>query len=216
MSTCTANTLGIGAEDSVLPIVPMFHANAWGLPYAALMAGADLVLTDRFLDAKSIIDVIETQRPDRRGCGADHLERRHALPGSVTGPGHLVAATGVVRRVGGAGVADEGVRGRVRRPDPAAVGDDRDLAGGDDGVAAARRVRRGALGAARHPGQADVRRRGPHRRRRRRAAAQRRQGRRRARGPRAVDHRLLLPEPRRRPSSTAAGCAPATSAASTR
>ncbi len=68
MSTCTANTLGIGVEDSVLPIVPMFHANAWGLPYAALMAGADLVLTDRFLDAKSIIDVIETQRPTVAGA----------------------------------------------------------------------------------------------------------------------------------------------------
>jgi fatty-acyl-CoA synthase len=68
MSTCTANTLGIGAEDSVLPIVPMFHANAWGLPYAALMAGADLVLTDRFLDAKSIIDVVETSRPTVAGA----------------------------------------------------------------------------------------------------------------------------------------------------
>ena len=68
MSTCTANTLAIGAEDSVLPIVPMFHANAWGLPYAALMAGADLVLTDRFLDAPSIIDVIETSRPTVAGA----------------------------------------------------------------------------------------------------------------------------------------------------
>ena len=68
MSTCSANTLGVGAQDSVLPIVPMFHANAWGLPYAALMAGADLVLTDRFLDAKSIIDVIETQRPTVAGA----------------------------------------------------------------------------------------------------------------------------------------------------
>ena len=68
MSTCSANTLGIGAEDSVLPVVPMFHANAWGLPYAALMAGADLVLTDRFLDAKSVIDVIETQRPTVAGA----------------------------------------------------------------------------------------------------------------------------------------------------
>ncbi|MET0474730.1 MAG: AMP-binding protein, partial [Mycobacterium sp.] len=59
MNTCTANSLGIGAEDSVLPILPMFHANAGGLPYAALMAGADLVLTDQVLDAKSNIDVNE-------------------------------------------------------------------------------------------------------------------------------------------------------------
>jgi fatty-acyl-CoA synthase len=46
----------------------MFHANAWGLPYAALMAGADLVMTDRFLDAKSLVDLIETQRPTLAGA----------------------------------------------------------------------------------------------------------------------------------------------------
>ena len=40
MSACTANALGLSADDSVLPVVPMFHANAWGLPYAAFMAGA--------------------------------------------------------------------------------------------------------------------------------------------------------------------------------
>ena len=100
MSTCTANTLGIGAEDSVLPIVPMFHANAWGLPYAALMAGADLVLTDRFLDAKSIIDLIETQRPTWPGAVPTIWNDVHALPGNVTGSRHLVAAAGVVRRIG--------------------------------------------------------------------------------------------------------------------
>jgi fatty-acyl-CoA synthase len=68
MNVCTTNALGIGNGDSVLPIVPMFHANAWGLPYAALMAGADLVLTDRFLDARSLIDLIETQRPTVAGA----------------------------------------------------------------------------------------------------------------------------------------------------
>ena len=44
LSTCTANALDVGTGDVVLPIVPMFHANAWGLPYAALMAGAHLVM----------------------------------------------------------------------------------------------------------------------------------------------------------------------------
>ena len=42
---------GAGVQRHALPIVPMFHANAWGMPYAALMAGADLVLPDRYLDA---------------------------------------------------------------------------------------------------------------------------------------------------------------------
>jgi fatty-acyl-CoA synthase len=63
MAVCSANGIGIGSSDRVLPIVPMFHANAWGLPYAALMAGADLVLPDRHLDARSLIDMIETMRP---------------------------------------------------------------------------------------------------------------------------------------------------------
>ena len=68
MTSCTANVLGIGSGDSVLPVVPMFHANAWGLPYAALMAGADVVLTDRFLDAASVVDAIEVQRPTVAGA----------------------------------------------------------------------------------------------------------------------------------------------------
>jgi fatty-acyl-CoA synthase len=46
----------------------MFHANAWGLPYAALMAGADLVLPDRFMDARSMVDLIQTQRPTVAGA----------------------------------------------------------------------------------------------------------------------------------------------------
>ena len=63
MMVNSANALGVSFTDKVLPIVPMFHANAWGLPYGALMAGAEMVMTDRFLDSKSLIDLIETQRP---------------------------------------------------------------------------------------------------------------------------------------------------------
>ena len=94
MSTCTTNVLGVGVEDSVLPIVPMFHANAWGLPYAALMAGADLVLPDRFLDATSLIDLIETHRPTVAGAVPtiwndvlNHLERH---------PGHDISSLRLV------------------------------------------------------------------------------------------------------------------------
>ena len=63
MMTNSANAVGLGFTDKVLPVVPMFHANAWGMPYGALMAGAEIVMTDRFLDSKSLIDLIETQRP---------------------------------------------------------------------------------------------------------------------------------------------------------
>jgi fatty-acyl-CoA synthase len=68
MSTNVLNGFGIGFGDSVLPIVPMFHANAWGMPYGTMMAGADLVLPDRYLDAKSLIHLIETQRPTMAGA----------------------------------------------------------------------------------------------------------------------------------------------------
>jgi fatty-acyl-CoA synthase len=68
MAACSTNGIGVGACDRVLPIVPMFHANAWGLPYAALMAGADLVLPDCHLDARSVIDMIEKLRPTLAGA----------------------------------------------------------------------------------------------------------------------------------------------------
>ena len=68
MAVCSGNGMGLGFADRALPIVPMFHANAWGLPYAALMAGADLVLPDRFMDAASMVNLIETQRPTVAGA----------------------------------------------------------------------------------------------------------------------------------------------------
>src|SRR4029077_20972065 len=40
---------GLSRADRVLAVVPMFHANAWGLPYGAALAGSDLILPDRFL-----------------------------------------------------------------------------------------------------------------------------------------------------------------------
>lgn len=59
----TANGMGIGANDFVMPILPMFHANVWGLSCGAMMAGADLVLPDRFMDSQSLFGLIEAQRP---------------------------------------------------------------------------------------------------------------------------------------------------------
>lgn len=68
MAVCSGNGMGLSFADKAFPIVPMFHANAWGLPYAALMAGADIVLPDRFMDAESIVNLIETQRPTVAGA----------------------------------------------------------------------------------------------------------------------------------------------------
>ncbi|AXB46184.1 long-chain fatty acid--CoA ligase [Prauserella oleivorans] len=68
MAACSGNAFGIAEPDRVLPVVPMFHANAWGLPYAALMAGADLLLPDRFLQAEPLADIIQAQRPTLAGA----------------------------------------------------------------------------------------------------------------------------------------------------
>ena len=48
--------LGISESDSILPVVPMFHANAWGYPYLATMIGAKLVYPGPFLDPESLLD----------------------------------------------------------------------------------------------------------------------------------------------------------------
>src|SRR3954454_9204212 len=68
MSVCTGNGLGMNHTDKVLPVVPMFHANAWGLPYAAVMAGASLVMPDRFMQAEPLVKLIELERPTVSGA----------------------------------------------------------------------------------------------------------------------------------------------------
>jgi fatty-acyl-CoA synthase len=68
MAACSANSLSVVAGDRILPVVPMFHANAWGLPYHALMAGADLLMPDRFLQGNRLIDMIEARRPTIAGA----------------------------------------------------------------------------------------------------------------------------------------------------
>jgi len=62
MAVCTANALAVTEQDRVMPVVPQFHANAWGLAYAALMSGADLVMPDRFMTPAAIAKLIETEK----------------------------------------------------------------------------------------------------------------------------------------------------------
>ncbi|MCP9205699.1 long-chain fatty acid--CoA ligase [Streptomyces cucumeris] len=54
--------LEVSARDTVLPVVPMFHANAWGLPYAAALTGAALVLPGPRLDPVSVLDLLAGER----------------------------------------------------------------------------------------------------------------------------------------------------------
>ena len=62
MGVLQADSLGLSERDVVLPIVPMFHANSWGLPYACGMAGCKVLFPDRFMgDAKSIVELAEQE-----------------------------------------------------------------------------------------------------------------------------------------------------------
>ena len=55
--------MGLSARDVVLPVVPMFHVNAWGLPYSRAMVGAKLVFPGPELDGKpACYELIETER----------------------------------------------------------------------------------------------------------------------------------------------------------
>ena len=62
MATMLADSIGVSEADVVLPVVPMFHANAWGLAHAAVFAGADLVFPGPDLSPPAIVDLIESER----------------------------------------------------------------------------------------------------------------------------------------------------------
>jgi acyl-CoA synthetase (AMP-forming)/AMP-acid ligase II len=54
--------MGVGGADVILPVVPMFHVNAWGVPYAAPMIGAKLVFPGPHLDGKSLHELLESEK----------------------------------------------------------------------------------------------------------------------------------------------------------
>ncbi len=62
MSQGLADSLAIGERDVLLPIVPMFHVNAWGLPYTGVLFGAGQVLPGPYLDGASVLDLIIRER----------------------------------------------------------------------------------------------------------------------------------------------------------
>ena len=62
LATQTQTTFGLAETDVALPVVPMFHAMAWGLPYAAVMAGADLVMPGPQMTPASLIKFIEAEK----------------------------------------------------------------------------------------------------------------------------------------------------------
>jgi fatty-acyl-CoA synthase len=96
------DALGLARADTLLPVVPMFHVNAWGLPFTAAMVGAKLVLPGPFLDAPSLLDLMAGEHVTvAAGVPTIWIAIRDALDGRGLPP---------------AGSAAEGQRGSIDTP----------------------------------------------------------------------------------------------------
>jgi fatty-acyl-CoA synthase len=106
LGVCSGEALGLQQEDRILPVVPMFHGNAWGLPYAGWLVGADLLLPSRFMAARQIVELIVGERAtlagavptvwhDVLGLGGDHRDLsslRMVMCGGAAVPRTLIQA----------------------------------------------------------------------------------------------------------------------------
>ncbi len=64
LASVQKDCFGLGATDSIMPVVPMFHVNAWGIPYAAAAVGASLILPGPKLDPASLFRLFEEEKVD--------------------------------------------------------------------------------------------------------------------------------------------------------
>jgi fatty-acyl-CoA synthase len=62
LGKCLADGIGVRSGDRVMPVVPMFHANAWGFPYACTLTGASMVMPSRFVAPEPLAKAIESER----------------------------------------------------------------------------------------------------------------------------------------------------------
>jgi fatty-acyl-CoA synthase len=99
----SAQAMAFSQNDRLLLIVPMFHANAWGMPYAGWSVGADLIMPQQFLQAEPLVEIIETTRPTYSGAvptvlndvlsnqpGADLSSLRQVVCGGSAVPRSLI------------------------------------------------------------------------------------------------------------------------------
>ena len=61
-AACTPDALGLSTMETILPVVPMFHVNAWGIPYAAAMSGAKMVMPGARMDGESLYELMENEQ----------------------------------------------------------------------------------------------------------------------------------------------------------
>ena len=163
MGTMLADSIGACETDVILPVVPMFHANAWGLAHAGVATGAKLVMPGPNMVPAKLAELIETEKVTL-AAGVPTIWMG-VLP-ELVGPRHLVAARHPVRWFRGAQGAVRGVPRADRPPDPAGMGHDRDQPGrvGGQHHLVARRPARGRAGRRTgQPGPPCARRRAAHR-----------------------------------------------------
>ena len=61
-AVCAPDALGLSSLETILPVVPMFHVNAWGIPYAAAMCGAKMVLPGARMDGEALFELMESEQ----------------------------------------------------------------------------------------------------------------------------------------------------------
>lgn len=67
LATCSGNGYALSERDRILVVVPMFHATAWGLPYAGWFMGSDFIMPREFLQGEHLARLIELERPTFSG-----------------------------------------------------------------------------------------------------------------------------------------------------
>ncbi len=153
MGACLADTLAVSEADVILPVVPMFHANAWGLCQAAVHGRLGGGLPGGGPDAAGDHQAHRRRGRDAGRRRADHMDGRPAVAGRAAAP----AAEHRVRRVGGARGPVRGVPPGDWPADPAGLGHDRDQPARQRGPrpqrpAGGRRLGGGPGGHPGHPG----------------------------------------------------------------
>ena len=102
------DSLSLARADTVLPVVPMFHVNAWGLPYMAAMTGAKLVFPGPHLDPTSLLDLLAGERVTlAAGVPTIWLGIREAMDAH---PGRWKLPPGLRMVVGGAAAPEQLIR----------------------------------------------------------------------------------------------------------
>ncbi|WP_176730586.1 fatty acid--CoA ligase [Micromonospora mirobrigensis] len=142
LQICMPEGFGLGPTDRELAIVPMFHAMSWGLPYAAFLSGAALIMPDRFLQAAPIAEMIATERPTLAGAvptiwndllahldshDVDTSSLKEAIVGGSACPPALMHAFSErhgIEVVHAWGMTEMSPLGSVSRPPAGATGDD--------------------------------------------------------------------------------------------